>query len=401
MRLRAYVVDTVLGVLAYDDDLNLIGAETYPRDAGVIAKKLLSLEQEGYTGELMSLCRKLVDSGYKEIVVEHEGEARAISENFPVHVRVEAPSKAGRFVRANVIAVAKSLGFSDEEYLRILHEASMDAVRDRIKVEAARRDRFVAQAVEALDELDKNINITVSRVREWYGLHFPELDDLLPENRDYVRLVYELGSRRKIDVKALTRIGFSEGKAKQIADAAAKSMGAEVSEADLDPIRKLAKLAIDMYDLRKYFEAYISDTMQEVAPNIRELVGPLLGARLIALAGGLENLAKKPASTIQVLGAEKALFRALRTGGKPPKHGVIFQYPEVHRSPKWQRGKIARALAAKLSIAARVDAFTGEFIADQLKRDFEERVAEIKQKYAKPPGKKKKEKVAKKAGDKK
>ncbi len=129
--------------------------------------------------------------------------------------------------------------------------------------------------------------------------------------------------------------------------------------------------------------------MKEVAPNITALVGPLLGARLLSLAGGLDELARLPASTIQVLGAEKALFRALRTGGKPPKHGVIFQYPDIHRSPRWQRGKIARALAAKLAIAAKVDAFTGRYIGDVLVQQLRKRIEEIKKLYAKPPVRKK------------
>jgi len=137
--------------------------------------------------------------------------------------------------------------------------------------------------------------------------------------------------------------------------------------------------------LRRELTDYISTVMKEVAPNITALVGPLLGARLISLAGSLESLARLPASTIQVLGAEKALFRALRTGGKPPKHGVIFQYPDIHRSPRWQRGKIARALAAKLAIAAKVDAFTGRFIGDKLREELRRRIEEIKKVYAKPP----------------
>ncbi|MEM0320545.1 MAG: hypothetical protein QXS67_03955, partial [Candidatus Nezhaarchaeales archaeon] len=134
--------------------------------------------------------------------------------------------------------------------------------------------------------------------------------------------------------------------------------------------------------------------------NLKELIGPVLGARLIALAGGLERLAKLPASTIQLLGAEKALFRALRTGSKPPKHGVIFQYPEIHRSPKWQRGKIARALAGKIAIAARVDFFTGEYIADELKEDLKNRIKEIKETYKSPPKKVVEKKVKKKGGSK-
>jgi len=154
----------------------------------------------------------------------------------------------------------------------------------------------------------------------------------------------------------------------------------------------LAKLYLDMQAIRGNLTDYIDDAMKDVAPNIRELTGSLLGARLIALAGSLMKLALMPASTIQVLGAEKALFRALRGKGKPPKHGVIFQHPEIFRSPRWQRGKIARALAAKLAIAAKADAFTGNFIAPRLKEEFMRRVQEVKTIYAKPPPRKPAEK---------
>ncbi|MCK4634002.1 C/D box methylation guide ribonucleoprotein complex aNOP56 subunit, partial [Candidatus Bathyarchaeota archaeon] len=145
---------------------------------------------------------------------------------------------------------------------------------------------------------------------------------------------------------------------------------------------------LEMYSLRYTLQTYADSTVGEVAPNIQALVGSLLAARLIALAGGLERLAKMPSSTIQVLGAEKALFRALKTGAKPPKHGVIFQDTLIHSSKKWQRGKISRALAGKLAIAARVDAFSGRFIGDSLKEDLKKRVDEIKEKYQKPPPKK-------------
>ncbi|UCH02286.1 MAG: hypothetical protein JSV20_00335 [Candidatus Bathyarchaeota archaeon] len=124
--------------------------------------------------------------------------------------------------------------------------------------------------------------------------------------------------------------------------------------------------------------------MKEIAPNIQNLVGTTLGARLIVLAGGLDNLARKPASTIQVLGAEKALFRSIRTGTKPPKHGIIFQHKAVHQSPRWQRGKIARVLASKIAIAARFDAYNGTYKGNKLKDDFERRLQEIKRKYERP-----------------
>jgi nucleolar protein 56 len=137
-------------------------------------------------------------------------------------------------------------------------------------------------------------------------------------------------------------------------------------------------------------ESYVDKTMKEVAPNTRAVAGALLGARLIAIAGSLQNLAMRPASTIQVLGAEKALFRSLKTGARPPKHGLIFQHTLLHDAKRWQRGKIARAIAGKLAIAARTDAFGGRYVGDSLKADIEKRLAEIREKYKEPPSPKEK-----------
>jgi len=197
------------------------------------------------------------------------------------------------------------------------------------------------------------------------------------------------------------KLGLSQDRAKRIYDAASKSVGAEMSDWDLEPIRTYAEIYVQLSDLRNKLSQYIDEAMVEVAPNVRELVGSLLGARLIMLAGGLMRLALLPASTIQVLGAEKALFRALRTGSRPPKHGIIFQFPEIFRAPRWQRGKIARALAAKLAIAAKADAFTGNFIAPRLKEDLMKRIQEVKTVYAKPPPRKPEAKAGRKAAEKK
>lgn len=270
---------------------------------------------------------------------------------------------------------------------RLLRETSESIVRTKIRAASEKRDRLVAQAVSALDEIDKNVNITVSRVREWYGLHFPELDSLVPDHRQYMEIVKNFGRRSNIDPEAASKVVQAENKGRAIYEAAMKSMGAEVNDYDLKQIVDLAEINLKTYESRDSMEKYIDEVMREIAPNVRELAGATLGARLIALAGSLENLAKKPASTIQVLGAEKALFRSLKTGARPPKHGIIFQHQYLHSAERWQRGKIARALAGKLSIAARVDAFGGEFIADKLKSSVEKRIAEIKKKYAKPPAK--------------
>jgi nucleolar protein 56 len=162
-------------------------------------------------------------------------------------------------------------------------------------------------------------------------------------------------------------------------------MGADLVEQDLAEIQTLAKDVLNMYELRKDMENYVDRAMEDVAPNTRTIAGALLGARLIAIAGSLQNLAMRPASTIQVLGAEKALFRSLKTGARPPKHGLIFQHALLHDAKRWQRGKIARVIAGKLAIAARADAFGGKYVGDMLKAEVDHRIEEIREKYKEPP----------------
>jgi nucleolar protein 56 len=261
----------------------------------------------------------------------------------------------------------------------------MEIAKIRVKRAIEKRDLVIAQAIQTLDDLDKTINLFMSRVREWFGIHFPELDRLLEKHETYARLVVNLGFRENFTAEKLEKEGLPKLKAEQIANAAQSSMGADLAEVDLTQIQVLSRSVLNLYELRQRLEDYIDSAMEEVAPNIKALTGALLGARLIALAGGLTNLAKMPASTLQVLGAEKALFRSLKTGTKPPKHGIIFQHAFLHEAKKWQRGKIARALAGKLAIAARTDAFGGRYIGEELRADLEKRVEEILQKYAEPP----------------
>jgi len=261
----------------------------------------------------------------------------------------------------------------------------MEMAKLRVKGAVEKRDLLIVQAIQTLDDLDKAINLFMGRLREWYGIHFPELDRLVDKHETYARLVLKLGNKENFTVENLEAEGIPKPKAEQITEAAETSMGAGLSEKDMLQIQALCKNVIDMYGLRQELEEYLDKTMEEVAPNVKALTGSLLGARLIALAGGLTNLARIPASTIQVIGAEKALFRSLKTGTKPPKHGIIFQHTYLHDAKKWHRGKIARALAGKLAIAARADAFGGRYIGEELKADLEKRLEEIHMKYSEPP----------------
>ncbi len=383
--MRGYLVCTPLALMVLDDGGNVVASVRLPEDPAKAADELIRLEEGEVPPSLIALLEKV--KSLEELVVEDADLKDKLAKHFPGTVIAQPNNSVASSFRERLQEYFKVLNVSEEQYRSFVYEVSLALTRRKVRKAAEKRDLFIAQAISALDDINKTLNLFASRVREWYGLHFPELDELLEEHEDFVKVVSKIGSRDAITEEALKSIGIKDELAKKIAEAAKTSMGAVLTEFDLQAIRLLADVTLDLFERRRALEKYIDEAMMEVAPNIRGLVGPLLGARLIALAGGLAKLATMPASTIQVLGAEKALFRALRTGGKPPKHGVIFQHPAIHRSPKWQRGKIARALAAKLAIAARIDAFTGEYRADELREQLEERIKEIKTLYAKPPPK--------------
>ncbi len=384
--MRVYLVDSVIGVFALDEDGGVVAYSLAPKNLDDNVEYLLALEEGRETSQHREVIEELKKKGVEEVVVETEAVAKMVSSAGLEPIVKPGNSVAVSF-RRNLAKYAVEHGFagSEEEYYDFMHKASIELTRRKLRRAAEKRDLLAVQAIRAIDDIDKTINLFVARLREWYSLHFPELDDLVREHPDYVKIVAELGYRDNITKENLSKLGFSESKAARIEEAARKSIGADLSDFDINKIQTLARIIAELYRLRSELADYISAVMKEVAPNITALVGPLLGARLLSLAGGLEELARLPASTIQVLGAEKALFRALRTGGKPPKHGVIFQFPAIHRSPRWQRGKIARALAAKLAIAAKVDYFTGRFVGDKLREEVEKRIEEIKRLYAKPP----------------
>ena len=386
---KVYIADLIIGAFALGDDGKVVAYKLAPKDMDEAVDQAMRIEEGKIYRALSELLDELRSIGVKTIVVEDDELARNIS-RLGFETKVEPANPAAFSARERLFKLAVETGFasSEEEFAEWLFEAELEYTRRKLKGAAEKRDMLAAQAIRAIDDIDKTVNLFVARLREWYSLHFPELNDLVKEHEDYVKIVAELGHRSNITKEKLVELGFSEAKAEKIAEAAKSSIGADLSEFDIEAVQTLARIALEMYRLRRSLTEYIEQIMKEVAPNITALVGPLLGARLISLAGGLDKLARMPASTIQVLGAEKALFRALRTGGRPPKHGIIFQYPHIHRSPKWQRGKIARALAAKLAIAAKVDAFTGRYIGDKLREELERRIEEIKRIYAKPPKRK-------------
>ena len=254
--------------------------------------------------------------------------------------------------------------------LDLYREATIELAK-RVVKSSVGPDVFLGQAVRAYDDIVHTNNILSERLHEWYSLHFPELTEVLSKEA-YAKAVGENGSRDEVMASMSMRMD---------------SIGADVQEEDLAPIKDLASSLRDAMDTRLILERYVDGRMRQVAPNVCNLAGPIIGARLIMQAGSLSRLASMPSGTIQLLGAEKAMFRHLKKKTAPPKHGIIFQHPLVHNAPLWQRGPIARILASKISLAARADAFTGNDISPLLKEQLERRVEEIRRQRPTPPKK--------------
>ncbi|GIL71003.1 hypothetical protein Vretifemale_1649 [Volvox reticuliferus] len=239
---------------------------------------------------------------------------------------------------------------------------------------------MIIQAIALLDTLDKDINTFVMRVREWYSWHFPELVKIVNDNYQYARLALVIKDKSSLteeQLPAMAEIVGEEAKAKEILDAARSSMGQDISPIDLLNIEVFAQRVIKLAEYRQKLHTYLLDKMHAVAPNLSALIGEVVGARLISHAGSLTNLAKYPASTVQILGAEKALFRALKTRGNTPKYGLIFHSSFIGRAKQRNKGRISRYLANKCSIASRIDCFmdaSTNVFGEKMREQVEERL---------------------------
>ncbi|KJH42860.1 snoRNA binding domain protein [Dictyocaulus viviparus] len=258
--------------------------------------------------------------------------------------------------------------------------------RGKVKFDVHRVDNMVIQSIALLDQLDKDINLFGMRIREWYSYHFPELFKLVPDQYKYVRLAVAILDRNKMSdneclLAEIEEIldGDSE-KALEVFETARTSMGMDISELDLVNIERFATRVASLTEYRQRLHEYIKDRMNNCAPSLSALIGEQVGARLISHAGSLTNLAKYPASTVQILGAEKALFRALKTRYKKvditaatPKYGLLFHSSFIGRASTKNKGRISRFLANKCTIASRIDCFSevpvstfGEYLRGQV-----------------------------------
>jgi len=229
--------------------------------------------------------------------------------------------------------------------------------RHKLKFSPDKVDIMIVQAIKLLDDLDKELNNYAMRVKEWYGWHFPELDRILNDNTAYARVIMTMGTREQAVNTDFSEI-LPEDLEARVKTAAEVSMGTEIGGMDLENIKLLAEQVISFTEYRQQLSQYLTSRMKALAPNTTEILGELVGARLIAHTGSLMKLAKSPGSTIQVLGAEKALFRALKTKHDTPKYGLIYHASLVGQATGKNKGKIARMLAAKAALCLRVDALS-------------------------------------------
>lgn len=290
-------------------------------------------------------------------------------------------------INQNKLDLIIKFGLSDDrdELAGILQKFAINLSSMKVKETSEKLDLHLVQAVNTLDEIDEIINTISTRIREWYGLHFPELDYLLQNIITYANIVRDAGSRENITKELLSQLEIPEKKIELIQQAISKSQGGDLTVESSESLKILASEVIKLSELRANLSSTVENLMEILAPNLKNILTAIIGARLIAKAGSLLRLAQMPSSTIQIIGAEKALFRALKTGTRPPKHGLLFQHPSVNSAPKWQRGKIARALSSKIAIAVRIDVYRKGGLDNSLLDKLTKRIETIQKIYHEPP----------------
>ena len=330
---------------------------------------------KSFKNSLKLTIRELIDElarDYDSIIIESNKRA---SDYGCEKVRVLNPNKAGDFLRSEY-----ELDCDNEIYQKL-------AIY-RMKKAQSSEDKHLIQAINSIDEIDESIARLIERIREWYALYFPEMD-LIKNNETYIKLIYENKTKEeiinaKIDAFPEDMLDIEE----------------DIDPNDLEIMNNYAKSIYELQQTRKNIIDYIDEKMESVAPNLKLLVGSSLGAKLISHAGGLKRLASYPSSTVQIMGAEKALFRHLKSGDRPPKYGLIYQHPQVRGAKWWNRGKIARLLASRISLAVRKDVFTHDF-DEKIFDEFKSKTEEIEKNNPFPTKTSKKRSEEKKKGKKK
>ena len=318
----------------------------------IIKNYLAEIDNKQIVKEELEIIEEVLQD-YDEAIIESN---KRLSDYNNDKIKIQTPNQAGDYLRSNY----DKFDLDSDEITEIYQNLAIY----KIKKESASEDKHLIQAVNSIDEIDESISKLIERIREWYALYFPEMD-VIKNNETYIRLISQNKTKEEIinakpDAFPSNIIDIDE----------------DINIEDLEIMNNYANSIYELQKSRKDIEEYIDHKMESIAPNLRLLVGPTLGAKLISHAGGIKRLAMYPSSTVQIMGAEKALFRHLKSGDRPPKYGLIYQHPQVRGAKWWNRGKIARMLAGKISLAVRRDVFT-KTIDENVAEDLKEKIEEI------------------------
>ena len=348
--MQAYITYSIKGFLAFNSKNELICEKLFPKEE--IINRLAQISEKQIVAEELDIIEE-VSNDYDEIIIESN---KRLSDYSNDKITIQNPNQGGEYLRNNY----DKFGLDNKEITDIYQRLAIY----KIKKESASEDKHLIQAINSIDEIDETISKLIERIREWYALYFPEME-IIKNNETYIRLISQNKSKEKI----------MEAKPEAFPDNSL-DLDEDINPQDLDIMNKYANSIFELQQTRKDIEEYIDEKMESIAPNLKLIVGSSLGAKLISHAGGLKRLATYPSSTVQIMGAEKALFRHLKSGDRPPKYGLIYQHPQVRGAKWWNRGKIARMLAGKISLAVRRDVFTKTF-DEKAFEDFIEKVEEI------------------------
>ncbi|MBY9009382.1 MAG: C/D box methylation guide ribonucleoprotein complex aNOP56 subunit [Candidatus Lokiarchaeota archaeon] len=384
--MRCYIIDSLIGIYAIDDGGNFLNFIDFLDDIEKSVSFYNSLNSDSLSEEYSDIMTELSSSGFDDFVFDNKKLKELTKQKLGYNTSIEKFSLEFKNFRFNLSDQLKKIGITKtrNEILFFFKKVEEQLIKNKVSQFGSKGDVEVIQVIETLDILKKSISLFSSRMREWYGLYFPELTDkLIEENILIAKLITILGKRDNFTYEKIGQeFSFKESRISMLQKLASQSMGGDI---DLSIIKKYADEILSLDDFRQELEDYLDTLMEQVAPNLFALVGGLIGAKLIAKAGSLKKLAFMPASRIQLLGAEKALYRFLKTGEKRPKHGLIFQWNQIRGSKPWNRGKISRVISGKIGISAKVDFFGGEFVADVLSKEINKKIQEIEKKYPKPP----------------
>jgi len=384
--MKSFIIDTLMGIYSIDTTGNLLNYRDFEGEEQKIIEFYSKLEEGELVEDYKILLTELKNSGFTLFIFDNEELYSLTSDLLQFETEFDPFSLEFQNFRLNLEQKLKSIGINvtQEDLLQKYKIINEQLIKKQIKQTGERKDIQIIQTIETLDFIKPTISKFSNKIREWYGLHFPELTDKYVEDDVLLaKFIYEIGNRKNYTAELLElKFSLNQKEIKKIIKLASESMGADIN---LEMVKKFANQILSLENYRESLESHLDELMQKTAPNIRAIVGALVGAKLIAHAGSLRKLAFMPSSRIQLLGAESALYRYLKTGNKLPKHGIIFQWQQIRGNPPWIRGNIARLIAGKLGLAAKLDYFSGDFLGDTYEEEIKEKIKQIKEKYPTPP----------------